>query len=114
MNLVATTILCLVFVKAFGLWGPALATVLATYCQIAFYVFKIKSTLSIDLREIMPWGYLTRAFALSFISGLVTSSVNLLVESKMGATASAYLTASAWCRMPARAVPVPWLPKSRP
>ncbi len=85
LNLAVTITLCLVFVKAFGLWGPALATVLATYGQIAFYVFKIKSTLSLSLRTIMPWNYLIRVFALSFISGLVTSVVNLLIYSKLGA-----------------------------
>jgi len=85
LNLVATTILCLVFVKAFGLWGPALATVLATYCQIAFYVFKIKSTLSLRLKTIMPWSYLTKVLVLSFITGLVASSMNLLIDSKLGA-----------------------------
>lgn len=61
--------LAMALIPEFGLFGPAVATVVATYCQVLFYLIIVGRLLNLSMGEWMPWRYLLKLAALALGSG---------------------------------------------
>ena len=64
--------LSLTFVRWWGMPGPAIATVIATYLQVMVLTRVIRTKLSLRVRDIFPWGHLFKVLSLSLIAGAVS------------------------------------------
>ncbi|MEJ2633715.1 MAG: oligosaccharide flippase family protein [Calditrichia bacterium] len=71
ITLGANLILNIVFVRIFGLTGPAIATVIVNYISLLYYVILIKRRLKFDIAELFAFSKLLKTFSLSIIVGMV-------------------------------------------
>ncbi|OPX22990.1 MAG: hypothetical protein B1H02_05475 [Candidatus Latescibacteria bacterium 4484_107] len=66
------TALSLTFVRWWGMPGPAIATVIATYVQVIVLTRVIRTKLSLRVRDIFPWRHLMKVLSLSLFAGAVS------------------------------------------
>ncbi len=64
--------LSLTFIRWWGMPGPAIATVIATYVQVALYTWTIRTKLNLRIRDIFPWRHLFKVLGLSLSAGAVS------------------------------------------
>jgi O-antigen/teichoic acid export membrane protein len=72
LDVVTNVALSVVLAGAIGPVGPALATVIGTYCQIGCYMIFVRRRLGVSIRHLMPWSELGRAFGAASIGVLPT------------------------------------------
>ena len=66
------TALSLTFIRWWGMPGPAIATVIATYVQVIVLTRVIRTKLSLRVRDIFPWRHLMKVLSLSLFAGAVS------------------------------------------
>ncbi len=80
-----------------GMAGAAVATVLSTTLQAAFYLWVIRRAFAIDLAELLPWRALARTAALCFLCFLPTVAASWFISGWV-LIAIAALNAAAYLR----------------
>lgn len=82
LNIVLSVLLSKALLTGWPAWaflGPALATVIATYAQVAVLLGLIASHLGWGVRQLLPWAHLGRVALVSALAGLSGWGVALLV-----------------------------------
>lgn len=67
---IANGILNIVLVTTLGLIGPAIATVLATFLTVFYYIVVIKKYIRFSLSDVLPWLAVTKNLLLAFVAGV--------------------------------------------
>lgn len=70
----------LVLLPGWAFLGPAAATVVATYGQVAVLLVLIGRDLSGDLSRLLPWGYLLRLMAVCSAAAALSRGISLLLD----------------------------------
>ena len=60
-----------------GLYGPALASVIGTYCQSTYNLWQVSRVIDRPLRRLLPWRSLGRLLLFSAIIGIASMGVKL-------------------------------------
>lgn len=71
VTLVLNTMLSLLFIRLFGLKGPAISTIIVTYINVAFYLLLIRSKLQLNLNGLFPLNSILKTAAAVIISILI-------------------------------------------
>lgn len=80
-DLILNVLLGLVFVKLFGLLGPAIAVVTSTYFEAILMLFFISRALNrISLSQILPFNFIFKIFIFSLVSALISFFIGKLFE----------------------------------
>lgn len=69
-----------VFLNMFGLWGPALAILIAEYTVNGGVLLSISKRSGLSLPKVLPWGYLLKLLILAVASGALALPVLGLVS----------------------------------
>ena len=75
-----SAILCVAMVKAYGNTGPALATAIM---RIVFFIINIvamKYILHVKIKEVFPWGFLSKLMVCSVVSGIIPFCIGNMVD----------------------------------
>ena len=64
----------------FGLWGPALAILIAEYMINSTLLFNISKRTGLSMVKVLPWSYLFRLLAIAVVSGALALPVLGLVS----------------------------------
>ncbi|HOZ00569.1 MAG TPA: oligosaccharide flippase family protein [Candidatus Syntrophosphaera sp.] len=68
-------VLNLILVKAIGMMGAALATVIVTWLSVAIYMFWIKNHLKLRLNDLFPWKAIMRTALATVVAGALSMAV---------------------------------------
>ncbi|MBL0062169.1 MAG: hypothetical protein IPP40_11985 [bacterium] len=63
------------FLQTFGLWGPALAVVIAEYSINSAVLLNISKRTGLSFAKVLPWGYLFRLLVIAVASGALALPV---------------------------------------
>jgi len=63
----------LVLIPYIGMWGPAVALVFSTLCQVCYYLVKAAQVMNTSLAGVLPWGALGRLALLTAGTGFLAS-----------------------------------------
>lgn len=78
--LILITSLSWIFLQMFGLWGPALAILIAEYMINSTLLFNISKRTGLSMVKVLPWSYLFRLLAIAVVSGALALPVLGLVS----------------------------------
>lgn len=78
--LILVSSLSWIFLNTFGLWGPALAILIAEYSINSAVLLSISKRTGFSLATVLPWGYLFRLLAIAVVSGALALPVLGLVS----------------------------------
>ncbi len=67
--------LSFILMPIMGLYGPALASVIGTYCQSMYNLWQVSRVIDRPLRRLLPWRSLGRLLLFSVIIGIVSMAV---------------------------------------
>jgi len=69
MEMGINAVLSLTFIRWWGMPGPAIATVIATYFQVVLLTRTIRMKLGLRVRDIFPWRHLLKVLMLGLLAG---------------------------------------------
>ncbi len=78
LDLLVNLGLSLLLIPRFGYFGPAIATVVTTYGQAAFYLWRAGAILALPLGGIFPWSGILRLFGLAILPASLLALLPIL------------------------------------
>ncbi|MCB9357353.1 MAG: polysaccharide biosynthesis C-terminal domain-containing protein [Calditrichaeota bacterium] len=78
-NLALITGLSLIFLRIFGLWGPALAVAISEIVTNGWMLSRVAGRIEVPMSRAMPWGYLLKLLLVAVLSGALALPVAMLL-----------------------------------
>ena len=72
--------LCLMMVKLYGNTGPAVATVMLYVGLSVANLLTIKHILSVKIKDVFPWGFLSKLMVCSIVSGIIPFFIGNMID----------------------------------